>query len=154
MSQMTGSLNELVKALNDGIAFYDQALLRIGNPVYTDVFSRMRHLKISIAADLSNEIANEGEQAQSEGIEGTWLGTLRLNYADLVADFADHPRYSFVEQLLAQEERVLEAFRQASNLNNSARVKELAGLYLPEIQRMYDEMLDLKTLSALQVNSI
>ena len=107
MSQMTGSLNELVKALNDGIAFYDQALLRIGNPVYTDVFSRMRHLKISIAADLSNEIANEGEQAQSDGIEGSWLGTLRLNYADLVADFADHPRYSFVEQLLAQEERVL-----------------------------------------------
>ena len=154
MSQMTGSLNELVKALNDGIAFYDQALLRIGNPVYTDVFSRMRHLKISIAADLSNEIANEGEQAQSDGIEGTWLGTLRLNYADLVADFADHPRYSFVEQLLAQEERVLEAFRQASNLDSSARVKELAGLYLPEIQRMHEEMLDLKTLSALQVNNI
>ncbi len=153
MSQMTGSLNELVKALNDGIAFYNQALLRIGNPVYADVFSQMRDLKISISADLSNEIANEGENAQSEATEGTWLGTLRLNYADLVADFADHPRYSFVEQLLAQEERVLEAFRSASS-DSSARVKELASLYLPEIERMYEEMQDLKTLSALQVNNI
>ena len=151
MSQMTSSLSELVKALNDGIAFYDQALLRIGNPVYTDVFSRMRHLKITIATQLRNEIANDSEQTQSEG---TWLGTLRLDYADLVADFADHPRYSFVEQLLAQEERVVEAFRNASASDSSARVRELAGLYLPEVERMYEEMQDLKTLSALQVNNI
>lgn len=153
MSQTTSSLSELVKAVNDGIAFYDQALLRIGNPVYTDVFSRMRDLKISIAAELSNEIAKEGEQAQTDATERTWFGSLRLNYADLVADFADHPRYSFVEQLLAQEDRVLEAFRSAS-LAGSARVKQLADLYLPEIRHMHEEMQDLKTLSALQVNNI
>ena len=153
MSQTTSSLSELVKAVNDGIAFYDQALLRIGNPVYTGVFSRMRDLKISIAAELSNEIAKEGEQAQSDATERTWLGSLRLNYADLVADFADHPRYSFVEQLLAQEDRVLEAFQSASSAG-SARVKQLADLYLPEISHMHEEMQDLKTLSALQVNNI
>ncbi len=153
MSETTSSLSELVKAVNDGIAFYDQALLRIGNPVYTDVFSRMHDLKITIAAELSNEIANDCEQAQSDATERTWLGSLRLNYADLVADFADHPRYSFVKQLLAQEDRVLEAFRSAS-LSGSARVKQVADLYLPEIQHMHQEMQDLKTLSALQVNNI
>jgi len=61
--------------------------------------------------------------------------------------------YSFVEQLLAQEDRVLEAFRSAS-LAGSARVKQLADLYLPEIRHMHEEMQDLKTLSALQVNNI
>lgn len=151
MSQTTSSLSELVSALNDGIAFYDEALRRITNPIYTDVFDRMRDLKSTIAADINDEIVIEAEQPKSEG---TWLGSLRLNYADAVADLADHPRYSFVEQVVAQEQRVLEAFRSASSFNQSDRARELATLYLPQVESMYDEIFKLKTFSALQVNNI
>lgn len=151
MSDKTSALSELVNALDDGIAFYDEALRRISNPIYTDVFERMRALKTTIAADLNDEIISEAEQPPSDG---TLLGSIRLNYADAVANLADHPRHSFVEQLVAQEERVLEAFRSASSSNPSARVQELATLYLPKVELMYDEISKLKAFSALQVNKL
>jgi len=151
MSQKTSSLSELVNVLDDGIAFYDEALLRITNPIYTDVFERMRDLKTGIAADINKEIILEAEPAQKDG---TMIGSIRLNYADAVANLADHPRHSFVEQLVAQEERVLETFLSASSSDPSERVRELAGLYLPKVQNMYKEISKLKDFSALQVNNL
>ena len=151
MSQKTSSLSELVNVLDDGIAFYDEALRRITNPVYTDVFERMLDLKTSIAADINKEIILDAEPPLASG---TLMGTIRLNYADAVANFADHPRHSFVEQLLAQEERVLQTFSNASSSDPSDRARELAGLYLPKVQNMYDEISKLKEFSALQVNNL
>lgn len=147
MSHISHSLSELVNALNDGIAFYDEASRKTRHHAYTDVFSRMRHLKTTIAADLNAEIALEGEQTKSDG---TWLGSLRINYAELLADMSEHPNHAFISQVEAQEDRVLKAFNSASNADSSERVRELARLYLPEVQRMHDEIRALKNLSALE----
>ena len=151
MSQKTSSLSGLVNVLDDGIAFYAEALRRISNPIYTDVFERMRDLKTSIAADLNQEIILDAEPPESDG---TVIGSIRLNYADAVANLADHPRHSFVEQLVTQEERVLEKFLSTSSSDPSERVRELAGLYLPKVQNMYNEISKLKAFSALQVNKL
>lgn len=151
MSQTTSALSQLVNLLNDSIAFYDEASSRIKNPAYTQLFGRMRLLKTTIAADLNAEIVKQGALPQSEG---TLIGSIRMKFADAVADLADHPRYSFVEQLEAQEARVLEAFSNASSSDSSETVRALATQYLPEIQKMHQEILELKKLSALQVNNI
>jgi uncharacterized protein (TIGR02284 family) len=147
MSHTTNSLSDLVKALNDGIAFYDEASRKISNDSYTDVFARMRHLKAAIAADLNAEIEIEGEQPESDG---SWLGSLRMNYADLIADMSEHPEHAYINQVEAQEDRVVHAFRSASASDSSARVRQLAELYMPEVQRMHDEISVLKDLSALE----
>jgi len=136
MSEMTHSLSELVQALNDGIAFYDEASRITHNHVYSDVFSRMRHLKTAIAADLNAEIAIEGEPTQSEG---SWQGSLRMKYADLLADMSEHPSHAYISQVEAQEDRLLSVFTRASSSDQSGRVRELANLYPPEVQRNQKE---------------
>ncbi len=141
MSQMTHSLSDLVHVLNDGIGFYDEASRRAGNHVYTDVFARMHHLKSAIVADLNAEIALQGERPP---INGTWLGDMRISYADLLIDMSEHPDHAYISQVEAQEDRVLGAFKNAIVSDKSERVRELARLYLPEVQRMHDEIKALK----------
>jgi uncharacterized protein (TIGR02284 family) len=151
MSEASESLSDLVSALNDGIAFYEEASRRISNSVCSDIFSRLSAIKSQMAAQLNAEIVLAGSEPQSDS---TWLGSLRLSYADMVANFADHPRYSFVEQVTAQKSRVQEAFLNASQSHTSAKVREIATSYLPRVQRMHDEISELKNLLARQVNQI
>lgn len=147
MSQITHSLSDLVHVLNDGIGFYDEASHRAGNQVYTDVFARMHHLKAAIVADLNAEIRLQGERPP---INGTWLGDMRISYANLLIDMSKHPDYAYISQVEAQEDRVLEAFKDAIASDKSERVRELARVHLPEVQRMHDEIKALKKLSSLE----
>ena len=148
MSQITHSLSDLVHVLNDGIGFYDEASRRAGNHVYTDVFARMNHLKSAIVADLNKEIALEGERPP---INGTWLGDMRISYANLLINMSEHPDHAYISQVEAQEDRVLEAFKDAIASDKSERVRELARLHLPEVQRMHDEIKALKNVSPLEL---
>ena len=138
----------MVHALNDGIGFYDEASRRAGNHVYTDVFARMHHLKSAIVADLNKEIALEGERPP---INGTWLGDMRISYANLLINMSEHPDHAYISQVEAQEDRVLEAFKDAIASDKSERVRELAMLHLPEVQRMHDEIKALKNLPPLEL---
>lgn len=148
MSQITHSLSDLVHVLNDGIGFYDEASRRAENHVYTDVFARMHHLKSAIVADLNEEIALQGERPP---INGTWLGDMRISYANLLIDMSEHPDHAYISQVEAQEDRVLKAFKDAIASDKSERVRELARLYLPEVQRMHDEIKALKNVSPLEL---
>ncbi len=141
MSEVANSLSDLVHVLNDGLGFYNEASRRTSNHVYTGVFARMHHLKAAIVADLNAEIVLQGEQPPTNG---TWLGDMRINYADLLVDMSEHPDHAYISQVEAQEDRVLEAFKSAYASDKSERVRELAMLYLPEVQRMHDEIKALK----------
>ena len=147
MSEMTHSLSDLIHVLNDGIGFYDEAAKRTSNHVYTGVFARMHHLKSAIVSDLNEEIALQGERPP---INGTWLGDMRINYAELLVGMSEHPDHVYISQVEAQEDRVIEAFKNANVSDKSERVRELARLYLPEVQRMHDEIKALKDLSSLE----
>ena len=142
MSHTTShSLVELVHALNDGIAFYDEAQKLTTDSQIADTYSRLRHLKKKIASDLNAEIAGQGEQPHSDG---TWAGALRKGYADIAAKMSSDPDQSFLDHVEEQEDRVLDAFRIASASDHSARVRELAKQYLPDVQRMHDEIRSLQ----------
>lgn len=142
MSHTTNhSLVELVHALNDGIAFYDEAQKLTTDSQLADTYSRLRRLKTTIASDLNAEIAVQGEQPHSDG---TWAGALRKGYADIAAKMSSDPNQSFLDHVEEQEDRVLDAFRIASSSDSSARVRELARQYLPDVQRMHDEIRSLQ----------
>ncbi|KFN43877.1 PA2169 family four-helix-bundle protein [Arenimonas oryziterrae] len=137
MTRISHSLIDLVHALNDGIAFYDQASRKSENPHHADVFFRMRHIKSAIAADLNAEIAIEGEAPH---LDGSWIGALRHGYAELQSKLANDTNQAWLDQIESQEDRILDAFRLASASDPSDRVRELAKLYLPDVQRMHDEI--------------
>jgi uncharacterized protein (TIGR02284 family) len=137
----SATLNELVEALNDGIAFFDLAAERSTDPRYIEVFQRIRHIKETIVADLRAEVAlNGGEPTR----EGTWLGAFRQTYADLRARLATDSQASFIAALEEQEDRILQAFREATASNQPSRVREIAASYLPEVQQMHDSLRSLK----------
>lgn len=135
------TLNDLVEALNDGIAFYDHAAKETTDASHQDLYRNMSRLKGIIAADLKSEIAKQGATPANDS---SWLGEFRQGYADLKAKLSKDPDATYVAALEAQEDRVLHAFRDAIDGDQPPRVRELASTYLPEVRDMHDRMRDLK----------
>ena len=64
--------------------------------------------------------------------------------ADLGARVASDSEASYVSALEAQEDWIVEAFRDATAGDQPARVRELAATYLPEVEQMHDSLRSLK----------
>lgn len=141
MTRQTATLNELVEALNDGIAFFDTAAERSGNPSHVQLFQRIRRTKEMIVAELRAEVTLNGGEPSSEG---TWLGSFRQGYADLRSRLSGDSEASYIAALEEQEDRILEAFREATGPDQPMRVREVAATYLPEVQQMHDSLSALK----------
>lgn len=141
MTRQTATLNELVEALNDGIALFGLAAERSKDASHIELFQRVRHLKETIAADLRAEVALNGGEPKGEG---SWLGGFRKAFADIGARVASDSEASYVAALEAQEDRIVEAFRDATAGDQPVRVRELAATYLPEIEQMHDSLRSLK----------
>ena len=142
MTRVSSSLAELVELLNDGIAFYQDAAGKVGDPALSELMQKMSYLKKAIAADLNAEIALEGELPRDQG---SWFGGMRRTYADLLSRFGDRDsERDLIAQLEEHEDRLLAAFREATLGDASARVRDLALNYFPEIEAMHARMRDLK----------
>ncbi|TNJ33253.1 PA2169 family four-helix-bundle protein [Arenimonas terrae] len=137
MTRPSATLNELVEALNDGIAFFGLAAERSTSAAHIELFQRVRHLKETIAADLRAEVARNGDEPAGHG---SWLGSFRQSYADLRARLASDSEASFIAALEEQEDRIVAAFRDATAQDQPQRVRELAASYLPEVEQMHDSL--------------
>lgn len=137
----TASINDLVEALNDGIAFYDHAASETHDAAHKQLFQEMSRMKRAIAADLRTEVASGGGEPANDS---SWLGDFRQGYADLKAKLVKDPDAAYVASLEAQEDRVVHAFRDAFDTDQPPRVREIASKYLPEVQSMHDRMRALK----------
>jgi uncharacterized protein (TIGR02284 family) len=135
------TLNDLVEALNDGIAFYDHAATESDDAVHVQLYRDMSRIKGVIAADLKAEVARQGGKPANDS---SWLGDFRQGYADLKAKLMKDPDEAYVSSLEEQEDRVLHAFRDALDQDQPPRVRELAAAYLPEVRGMHDRMRALK----------
>ena len=142
MSKTSSSLAELVALLNDGIAFYQDAAGKVSDPALAELMQKMGYLKKAIAADLNAEIALEGDSPREHG---SWFGSMRRTYADLMSRFGgqDNER-DLIAKLEDHEDQLLSAFREATLGDASARVRDLALNYFPEIEAMHARMRDLK----------
>ena len=142
MSKVSSSLAELVELLNDGIAFYQDAAAKVSDPSLSELMLKMSHLKKAIAADLNAEIAIEGDSPREHG---SWFGSMRQTYADLRARFGEtDDAQELIARLEAHEDQLMSAFREATLADSSARVRDLALNYFPEIEAMQARMRDLK----------
>lgn len=138
-------LDDLVTALQDGIDFYEHAIEKRPESPHNATYRQFRDIKTSIIADLNSQIAASGEQPSNDG---SWLSGVRQGYADVRAIFAKDSDDSYLVNLEEQEDRVLEAFRDALEDSDSPTVRALAAKYLPEVKRMHDQMRALKQVRA------
>lgn len=141
MTKIASSLAELVDILNDGIEFYLGAASKVSDPELIECFQRMSYLKKTIASDLNAEIALEGERPREDG---SFAGSMRKAYADVLAKLADDTARQYIAQLEEHEDRLLAAFREALLSDPSTRVRDLALLYFPEVDKMHADMRRLK----------
>ena len=103
---------------------------------------KMSHLKKAIAADLNAEIAIEGDSPREHG---SWFGSMRKTYADLRSRFGESDdAHELIARLEAHEDQLMAAFREATLSDASARVRDLARNYFPEIEAMHARMRNLK----------
>ncbi len=140
-NKTAASLNDLVEALNDGIAFYDHAATETNDQAHRQLFQDMSRMKRTIAGDLKSEVVAQGGEPANDS---SWLGEFRQGYADLKAKLVKDSDAAYVASLEAQEDRVLHAFRDAVEADQPARVREIAAKYLPEVKGMHDRMRALK----------
>jgi len=140
-NKTAANINDLVEALNDGIAFYDHAAGETNDAAHKQLFQDMSRIKRSIATDLKTEVVSAGGEPANDS---SWLGDFRQGYADLKAKMVKDSDAAYVASLEAQEDRVLHAFRDAVDEDQPVRVREIAAKYLPEVQGMHDRMRALK----------
>jgi uncharacterized protein (TIGR02284 family) len=141
MPPTSASLDELVATLNDGVAFYERAATKVGDPGLVDLFGRMARLKQAIAGDLNVELALLGARPREQG---SVFGAIRIAYAEVLGALTDQNAATYVARLEEQEDRLLAAFRDGVLAGDSSRVRDLALRYYPEVERMHAEMSALK----------
>lgn len=145
MNKTANRLNQLVEALNDGIEFHEHAAKETKQPAYRDLFLDLARVKKLIAADLQAEVALQGDDPDTDG---SWLGDIREGYAKLKSKMVKDADAAWIASIEEQEDRVLEAFREAVEGDQPPKVRELAARYLPEVKKMHDQMRDLKRAKA------
>lgn len=141
MTAVTAALGELVEILNDGIEFYRSASEKVSDPQLSDMFLRMSVLKQSIATDLNAEITHGGAPRCDEG---SFLGPIRKAYAEVLASLSDENATRYISELEQHEDRLIAAFREAVLGDPSARVRDLALMFYPDVEKMHADMRRLK----------
>ncbi len=139
--QHLGGLKDLIELLNDGAKFYAEAMQKVHEPAFRDLFAHMADTKRAIAADLASQLVASGE-APPHG--GTLWGTLRQTYADLRSRLDDQPETVYVAQLEQTEDRILEAFREELDRTMDSALRMVIERHYPEVKRMHAEMRELK----------
>ena len=135
------SLNEMIRALNDGRTFYQDAAAKVTREDLKRLFERMARTKTAIVNDMKNKVVFSGEEPSDDGSLG---GGVRKAYADIKAKLATDKEASYVEQLEDCEDRILASFKAAIEESKDPEVRGLAQKYMPEVTRDHDEMRALK----------
>lgn len=141
MAVDTSTLRNLVEVLLDGKKFYEEALAKVEVLEFKPLFSRMAQSKATIASELNARIAETGESRETSGSVG---GALLHGYDKLRTSLSTSPDKKYVSQLEEFEDRIVAAFRDASQNSDDPETRNLAAKYLPDVLRDHKEMSQLK----------
>ena len=141
---MTGpaiALNALIEITRDGQTFYTDAVQRISNPHLKAVFRALIDVKAQMIGTLSEHVRSRGLQPSTQG---TLAGSLHRVYTEVRASLSRHGDMTFIAQLEAVEDRLLEAFEQAAVSSDDPDLRRIIALHLPKVRLCHDQMRNLK----------
>lgn len=147
MTHDLSKLNDLIEVLIDGKKFYEEAAPEV-RPDLRQLFTRMANTKGAIVADLQRQVAATGKEPADSG---TMSGALRKFYAEVRTAMASNENDEYVSQLEEFEDRILEAFRDASTKDDDMEVRAIAQRHMAQVKKDHDDMRALKR--AAQANS-
>lgn len=137
MTQQSKLVSDIIKVLQGGIEFYEDALSKVHSSEVKTIFSLMideKNLAISQLQPLV--IAEEGEPET-----GTyWAVDIRQMYANTLNIFTSDDDETYVEQLEEVEDKVLEVVNKALEETQSANlVQALSGIKI-KMMACHDQM--------------
>ena len=135
------TLNELISVTRDSATFYGEAASEAKNPQLQSLFRSMADSKNDIVGALSREVRSEGAEPDKQG---SFSGSLHRLYGEVRGKLGSDD-YGYVSQLEAAEDRMLHAYRDVLQDNDTPQtVKSVVSEYLPKVQAQHDLMRDRK----------
>ena len=141
MKTDNAALDDMIRTLNDGRSFYEEAAGKVAREDLKRLFERIARTKSAIVNDMKNKVILAGVEPHDEG---STAGSLRRAWGELRAKIASDREASYVDQLEEFEDLILESFRDAIEGSSDPEIRSLARKYLPEVTRDHDEMRALK----------
>lgn len=141
MNNDTAALNAMIRALNDGRAFYQEAASKVMREDLKRLFDRMAKTKAAIVQNMQNKVILSGNEPSDEG---TFAGGMRQAYAAIRARLSSDKEASYVSELEGCEDRIVASFREAIAGSKDPAVRGIAERYLPDVTRDHDEIRALK----------
>ncbi len=134
-------LREVIQVATDSATFYARAIEKVEDPhvrrVLSDMAQHKRDLIVSLRQALNIDEATVDP-------DGTFSGTMRRAYADLLAMISSDDDKVYVGQLEETEDKLLANLREAIEETEDPRIVSILQSHLPRIQACHDEMRALK----------
>lgn len=138
MSNKTAhTLNDLIAIARDGKDFYEEAAQKVDDTELRTLFARIATTKAQIVNDLSAAVQSAGGKPEDSG---TFVGSMQQMYGKIRATLGDK-EYGYVAELEESEDRLLEAFDEASrDADTPPAAREIVVRLLPEVRACHDVM--------------
>jgi uncharacterized protein (TIGR02284 family) len=131
------TLNDLIEIARDGGEFYTEAAGKVQDAELSALFTKMAAHKREIVAGLSAKVAATGGNPADHG---TMVGSMRQMYGKVRAAMGD-TSYAYVSELEESEDRLLGAFKDTVNDNDTPAEAKAAALdFMPRVVECHDIM--------------
>lgn len=140
MKNSAKKLNELIKICNDGKEFYQKGVDEVDSPKLKSLFTIMATSRQKAIEDLEPFVEGRGYEVEESG---TISGKVRQGYASLQQVFRDDKNV-LIEQLEENEDRTLEAFREALNEDLPKNINQIITSNFATFAETHETMRNLK----------
>lgn len=138
-------ITDIVKVLNGGIEFYQDAAEKVDSPNIKNVFSRMITDKKLAATQLQRFAIQEKGDIE----DGTNIGVdIRNMYTNVLSIFSNNTDHTYVSELEEVEDKVLEVFDEALKEDQPLDCKVTLQSVRRNMQECHDEMKTLQKMTA------
>lgn len=141
MTTEISAIRDLIKVLNDGVSFYNDAKVELKGSGYDNVFQEMIDIRQNALTRLQPLLyAREGEVEDGNTVGGS----LRQAYTDLLAKIKSNKSKTYIVQLEELEDRTLEFVKKAQAEAVSVDFTIALNYILISMQECHNRMRSLK----------
>ncbi|MGQ8367001.1 PA2169 family four-helix-bundle protein [Glaciecola sp. 1036] len=139
------NIAEIIKVMQGGIDFYQEAQKEVDTDYVQSAFQRMIREKKKAIEDLQPFAINEQGEPEDDS---HWMVDLRKHYTKLIGTFSSEEEHTYVKQLEEVEDKVLEVLDDALGKTQPTECMEVLRRIRAAAQQLHDEMKALQQATA------
>ncbi|WP_412971274.1 PA2169 family four-helix-bundle protein [Glaciecola sp. MF2-115] len=139
------NISDIVKVLQGGVEFYEEAVQKVDSPNIRSTFSKMIKEKTEAIEKLQPFIINKTGSREEES---HWMVSTRQAYTKVLSAFTSDEEHTYVKQLEEVEDKVLEVLDEAMAEDQPASCTLVLREMRARAQQLHDEMKALQEATA------